>query len=513
MENVSTNNKRIAKNTLLLYIRMIFLLCISLFTSRMILLTLGVEDYGIYNVVGGIVAMFAFLNTAMASATQRFLNFDLAKNDEQALNQTFNSSVIIHFIIAFIVIVLSETIGLWFLYEKMIIPAERMNAALCVFQCSILVMAINIISVPYNAAIIAHEKMSAFAYISIIEAIFKLAIVYLLYILPFDKLEIYAILLLIVSLSIRFIYTSYSHKHFIETHFHYSWNSIKIKEMGAFASWNLIGNLALVGVTQGLNMLLNIFFGPVVNAARGVAVQVQGAIQQFVSNFQTAINPQITKSYATKELEYMHSLICRSSRFSYFMILLLSLPVIIMTDQILEIWLKTPPQYSSIFLQIILINAMVDCLSNPLNNAVSASGKIKFFQLTNGLFMVLVVPIAYLALKLNADPTLVFITQLIMTSISHFFKLIFAKKRTELPIRYYAKNVYYQVFLVSIISPILPTYIYINSEHTIYTFITTTIICFICVISTVYCLGLQKNERRIIKSKIAKLININNNNL
>lgn len=318
MSQTQNNNKRIAKNTLLLYLRMIFLLSISLFTSRVVLQTLGVEDYGIYNVVGGVVALFAFLNGAMTGATQRYLNFDLAKNDTKALSETFNTALIIHSLIALTLILLSETVGLWFMYEKMVIPEERMTAAMWVLQCAILVMSVNIISVPYNAAIIAHEKMGAFAYISLLEATLKLLIVYMLYISPVDKLILYAILLLTVSVVIRFVYSSYSHKHFKETHFRFIWNTVKLKEMGAFASWNLIGNLALMGVTQGLNMLLNVFFGPVVNAARGVAVQVQGAIQQFANNFQTAINPQITKSYASNQLEYMHSLICRGAKFSFF---------------------------------------------------------------------------------------------------------------------------------------------------------------------------------------------------
>ena len=276
MSQTQNNNKRIAKNTLLLYLRMIFLLSISLFTSRVVLQTLGVEDYGIYNVVGGVVALFAFLNGAMTGATQRYLNFDLAKNDTKALSETFSTALIIHSLIALTLILLSETVGLWFMYEKMVIPEERMTAAMWVLQCAILVMSVNIISVPYNAAIIAHEKMGAFAYISLLEATLKLLIVYMLYISPVDKLILYAILLLTVSVVIRFVYSSYSHKHFKETHFRFIWNTVKLKEMGAFASWNLIGNLALMGVTQGLNMLLNVFFGPVVNAARGDGIMEFG---------------------------------------------------------------------------------------------------------------------------------------------------------------------------------------------------------------------------------------------
>lgn len=507
MSQTQENNKRIAKNTLMLYFRMIFLLLISLFTSRIVLRTLGIEDYGIYNVVGGVVALFSFLNGAMAGATQRYLNFDLVKNDIKALSETFSTALIIHAIIAILIIILSETIGIWFLYEKMVIPEERMNAAMWVFQCAILVMSINIVSVPYNAAIIAHEKMGAFAYISLFEATMKLIIVYMLYISSVDKLILYSVLLLIVSIIVRFVYSIYSHKHFEETHFHFIWNTTKLKEMGAFACWNLIGNLALIGVTQGLNMLLNVFFGPAINAARGVAVQVQAAIQQFASNFQTAINPQITKSYASNDIKYMHSLVCRGSKFSFFMVLFMSLPFIIMTKQVLTLWLKTPPTYASIFLQIILLNAMIDSLSNPLNNAVNASGKIRKFQLTNGILMLFVVPCAYIALRISQNPALVFITQLAITGIAHFVKLIFVKYRTGLPISYYARKVYLPVFIVGILSPIVPYIIYNYYGKTIISFFITGFICLMSVMLFTYMFGLTKNERIIIKTKLQTITN------
>lgn len=507
MSQIHNNNKRIAKNTLLLYLRMIFLLSISLFTSRVVLQTLGVEDYGIYNVVGGVVAVFAFLNGAMAGATQRYLNFDLAKNDTNALSETFNTALIIHTLIAFVIILLSETVGLWFMYEKMVIPEERMTAAMWVFQCAILVMSINIISVPYNAAIIAHEKMGAFAYISLLEAALKLIIVYMLYISPVDKLILYAVLLLVVSVVIRFVYSSYSHRHFEETRFHFTWNTEKLKEMGSFASWNLIGNLALMGVTQGLNMLLNVFFGPVVNAARGIAVQVQGAIQQFANNFQTAINPQITKSYASNQLKYMHSLVCRGSKFSFFMVLFMSMPFLIMTDQVLTIWLKTPPAYTSTFLRIILLNAMIDCLSNPLNNAVNASGKIRMFQLTNGVLMLSIVPLAYVALRMYTNPILVFTTQFIITGVTHFIKLSFVKKRTDLSLLYYARNVYLPVLIVAVLSPIIPCLLYWHYSKSLFIFFVTGILCLVSVAFTAYVFGLSKNERTVINTKLVTIIN------
>ena len=350
MQEISSNNKRIAKNTLLLYFRMLVTMAVSLYTSRVVLNILGVEDFGIYNVVGGIVAMFGFINGSMTSATQRYLTFELGQNNRTQLTKVFSTSLSIHAIISFLIIVLAETVGLWFLWNKMQIPADRMNAAFWVFQCSVAASVIMIMSVPYNAAIIAHERMSAFAYISIIEVSLKLLIVCFLRYFHTDKLILYAALIVIVQLVIRLCYSWYCNRHFKETKYRWIWDKTLFCEMTGFAGWNLFGNLAAITFTQGLNLLLNMFFGPVVNAARGIAVQAQTAIGQFSSNFQTALNPQITKSYATGDMEYMHGLIFRSAKFSFFLLLLLSLPVASRdksaTDTLAE---NRPGRYGRIF--------------------------------------------------------------------------------------------------------------------------------------------------------------------
>lgn len=318
MTNTAENNKRIAKNTLLLYIRMMLTMAVSLYTSRVVLNTLGVEDFGIYNVVGGVVAMFGFLNGAMATTTQRYITFELGRNDFKQLKKIFNISVSIHAFISIIILILAETIGLWFLYNKMTIPVERIDAALWAYQGSIISTIILIMSVPYNALIIAHEKMSTFAYISVLEAVLKLLIVYMLLIGDFDKLKLYALLMCCIQLIIRFIYGNYCKRHFPETKFQLYKDLKLFNNMLAFAGWNLWGNCASITFTQGVNILLNIFFGPIVNAARGITTQVQGAVNQFSWNFQTALNPQITKSYASGDYIYMHKLIFRSSKFTFF---------------------------------------------------------------------------------------------------------------------------------------------------------------------------------------------------
>ncbi len=347
MSDSISSNTRIAKNTLILYLRMILILCVGLYTSRIVLNTLGVEDYGIYNVVGGFVAFFSFLNGAMATATQRFITYELAQGNVERQINTFSTSVIIHFTIALLIVIAAETVGLWFVCNKLVIPEERFLAAIWVYQFSILTMFVSIVSIPYNAAIIAHEKMSAFAYISILDTVLKLVIVLLLTIVTFDKLVFYAALLFGISLLDRLIYGIYCKRHFAETRIKLIFDKKLFREMTNIAGWSLFGNIAGVFYTQGLNVLLNMFFGPVVNSARAIAVTIQGVVTGFVSNFQMALNPQITKSYAVGDLHRMHSLIFASSKYSFFLLLFIALPIMIETRTILTLWLKIVPIFKS----------------------------------------------------------------------------------------------------------------------------------------------------------------------
>lgn len=340
------DGKRIAKNTLMLYLRMFLVMGISLYTSRIVLEQLGIVDYGIYNVVGGVVAMFGFINASMAASTQRYLTFDLGRKDLEHLNITFNTSLHIHVIIALVVVSIGEIGGVWFMYNKMQIPPDRMTAAFWVFQFSLASMIVTFINVPYNALIIAYEKMSAFAYISILEVVMKLGIAFLLMASPIDRLIYFAILNFVSSIIVRIIYTIYCSRNFAAVKLRRLFNKSLFKEMSGFAGWSLFGQLAAIGFTQGLNVLLNMFFGPAVNAARGVAVQVQGAVSQFSMNFQTAINPQITKSYAQQDFGNMHMLVCRSSKFTYFLLFALTLPILLETPYILNLWLKEVPDYT-----------------------------------------------------------------------------------------------------------------------------------------------------------------------
>ena len=508
MSDTSSANKRIAKNTLVLYVRMLFTMGISLFTSRVILQTLGVEDYGISSVVGGVISMFTFINAAMVSSTQRYLNFELVRGDANQLRSVFSTSLQIHALIALAIIVLSETVGLWFLNEKLVIPEARMTAAMWVYQCSILSCAVSIMSTPYNAVIVAHEKMSAFAYISILDVSLKLLVVYLLVVLPFDKLIILAILNLLVQLFIRYIYTLYCHRHFPESYFQFRFNKTLFKEMFGFAGWSFWGNLAAILYTQGLNMMLNIFFGPIVNAARGIAVQVQSAVQQFVGGFQTALNPQITKNYASNNLPQMHSLMFRSARFSFLLLFFLSLPVLMETNFILTLWLKTVPDDAVIFTQIMICISLIYTTANPCIIANQATGKVKIYQMVVGGILLLILPISYVVLKLGAPAYSVFIVHFCIESLAQFSRMYMLRKLIHLPLWQYMKNIYLPIVSTVAIAIILPLVVRMQVAEGWLRFLAVGFTCVLSVGASSYFIGFTKQERVFFLDKSLRLLRI-----
>lgn len=503
----NSNNKRIAKNTIVLYLRMIFILCVGLFTSRVVLNTLGVEDYGLYNVVGGFVTIFAFLNGAMATATQRFITFELAKGNLERQRITFSTAIIIHFALATIILVLAETIGLWMLYEKLVIPEGRFTAAMWVYQLSIASCFLSIVSLPYNAMIIAHEKMSAFAFISIMDVVLKLVIVYFLTIAPFDRLIFYAVLLFGVQLLDRIIYGYYCSRNFAEARFVLAFDKGIFKEMGNIAGWSLFGNLAGVGYTQGLNLLLNMFFGPAVNAARGVAVTVQGIVSGFVSNFQMALNPQITKSYAINDLERMHTLIYASSKFSFFFLLILVQPIIIEAETILTIWLKLVPAHTVAFLRFTLCIMLVDSLANPLMVSSQAVGKVKVYQSVVGGTLLLIVPFAYIALRLGGNPEIVYAIHFIIAIVAQFFRLTIVARMIQMSLSLYFKKVLMRIISVVFISTIPLIVICRIVPQTIgYSALIIILTTIINILAIVY-VGVGKIERSMVLNKVKNLIN------
>ena len=507
----SDNNKRIAKNTLLLYVRMLFTMAVSLFTSRVILNTLGVEDYGIYNVVGGIVTMFSVLSGSLSSSISRFITFELGKGNIERLKTIFSTGVNIQLGMSVFIIIVAEAVGIWFLNTKMNIPTDRMVAANWVFQCAILTFVLNLLSVPYNAAIIAHEKMSAFAYISVVEVTLKLIIVYMLMISPFDRLETYAVLLLLVGAVIRFIYGYYCKRHFEECTYHFVFDKPVLKEMTGFAGWNFLGNGAYMLNTQGINILMNLYFGVAVNAARGIATQVDAALKQFVNNFTTAVNPQITKSYAQGDLDYMHKLVCRSAKFSAFLMLFFAIPIILETHSILTIWLKTVPEYAAIFLQLIIISSFVDTvLANSLVTSMFATGNIKRYQIIVTTIGSLVFPFSWIAFQLGFQPEIAYVLYFIIYTILLGVRLFLLKGMVKLPVMMYVRDVLYRVLPVMVISLIPSIIIRFSMQEG---WMRLILLCLVSTIVTAiieYWIGLTKNERKFILDKINNN-KINNN--
>ncbi|CUQ47839.1 hypothetical protein [Bacteroides thetaiotaomicron] len=506
VENKIDGN-RIAKNTLLLYLRMLFQLGIALYTSRAVLNALGVIDFGIYNVVGGIIVIFSFLNNAMASSTQRFLVYHLGTNDSRKLKQIFSSAIIIHFVMAVVVVGLAEIMGLWFLQAKMIIPMERLEVAKWVFHLSVISSAITILSVPYNAAIIANERMGAFAAISIIETLLKLCVAIFISFCNGDRLLWYAGLLLGVSVIVRTIYGVYCSKSFPEAKLIFPRNNkLLYKEMTSFAGWSLVGNLSVVGYTQGINLLLNIFFGPAINAARGIAVQVQNAVYGFVRSFQTAVNPQITKSYAIGDLKSMHLLIYRSSKLSFYLTLMLSLPIIIETPYVLSLWLNIVPDYTVAFCRLTFISCMIESISNPFMIGASATGKIKKYHLIIGSILLLIVPVSYIFLKLGFEPIIVYIIDILIQFIAQIIRLFLCRHLFSLNILFYIKDVISRIVGVAVLSVVFS--LLIDSLFIEINFINAIIVAFfsfisVCVVS--YVIGLTKSERTFFNNKMLKI--------
>lgn len=500
--NTTKNNKRIVQNTLLLYFRMLFLMCISLFTSRIILKALGVEDYGIYNLVGGVVTLFSFLNGAMAVATQRFFSFAIGKNDTKTLNKLFSITITVHFILACIILIIAEIIGYFFVNYKLNIPIDRIYAANWVFQCSIISFFFSVISVPYNALIIAKEKMQAFAYISIAEACLKLIIVYLLYFFSFDKLILYSIFILIISIIIRFAYSIYCSSKFKECKFKFIYDKSLYNELLSFSSWNIIGAIAIVAKEQGINILLNIFCGVTINAARAITSQVNNAINSFVSNFQIALNPQITKAYASNDADYLNQLIFKGSKYSAYLFFLLALPIFIKTHYILHLWLGIIPDYTVIFIQLVLIQTLIEALSNPLITALLSTGRIKFYQITVGGLLILNIPLSYLFLKLEFSPYITIIIGIIIAGIALNFRLYLLAKRINFSVLTFYRKVVFRSICVILCSLPLPLLFQTIEMNKFLHFILTIIVCILNTSLCIYFLGLEKTEKNIIMNKI-----------
>lgn len=494
------NNKRIAKNTMLLYVRMLLTLLVSLYTSRVLLEALGITDYGVYNIVGGIVVLFSFLSNAMTGSTQRYLNYNVGLNDKEQLSKIFSSCLQAHFIITIFVLVLAETFGLWFVIEKLNIPDDRLFSAQVVYQFSVVTTCINIVRVPYNAAVIAYEKMSFFAYISIIESVLKLLIIYLLLLCTTDKLILYAFLLTVVSILIWHVYRVYCRNQYEICKYKNVKSNSMLKELLSFTSWYLFGGAAVVGAKQGLNILLNIFHGVSVNAAVGVSNQVNSAIYGFVTNFQTAFNPQLVKLYAQGENEELFKLMVRATKFSFFMLFILSLPILINCEEILSVWLVNIPDYAVAFTMLTVLISYFDTVSAPLWTIIGATGKVRNYQIFVSLILFLCIPFSYLILKQGTSPVYVFYVNIVVNFLAYLYRLAYCHKYLKFRLLDYIFKA-----LVPCVVTVLPAVILSIVVDAYLSWFYSSIAIVLLVSLSVYFLGLAKGERSFIHSIIFKV--------
>jgi O-antigen/teichoic acid export membrane protein len=502
---LESNNKRIAKNTLLLYFRMLLMMGVSLYTVRVVLNTLGAVDYGIYNVVGGVVTMFSFLSGTMASASQRFFAFEIGRKNYEQLKKTFSMTMTIYVLIAIVILILAETVGLWFLNAKMTIPAERMEAANWIYQFAIMSFMMTMFAIPYNAAIIAHERMNVYAWVSLIEVALKLGVVYVLVLFSFDKLKLYAVLTFSVASIVALIYQAYCKKKFEECRYSFYWNKPLFKEIVSYSGWNLFGALASVFNNQGVSIILNLFFGPVVNAAQAIASQVNGSINQFVQNFIMAARPQIIKHYAAGEKEQMLKLVFQSSKFSFLLLFILTMPILLETNFLFTLWLKNVPEHVVLFTRLIIVAALIDSLSYPLMAAAQATGKVKRYQSTVGGVMLLNLPISYLFFYFGYPSQTIFYLAIFNSVMCLFLRLLLLRKMIGLPIKFYGKLIIVPLLPTSLISYIIPFIISMEFHESIFRFLMTAVVGLVSSSIIIYGLGLSKNEKQYIAQTIKNI--------
>jgi len=493
---------KIAKNTMYLYVRMLFSMGVALYTSRVVLDLLGVEDFGVYNIVGGVVTLFAFFNSAMSSATQRFFSFELGRKDYDKLRNTFNATVNIHITIAVLVFILAETIGLWFVNNKLNLPIERMNTVQWVYHYSVLTFLVGVIKVPFNALIIAHERMAAYAYLSIVEVVLKLLIVYLLIIVNADKLILYAILVFAVTFLIASVYVVYCLKHFKESQYHFYYDSRLYRVLLSYSGWSLFGNIAAVAKGQGTNILLNVFFGPALNAAYGIGIQVQTAVNLFVINFQLAVNPQIIKTYASGEKERMFFLILQSSKLSFILMYILAVPLLFDTEYILSIWLKSVPIYTPNFVFLIIINLLIDSFSGPLMAGTQATGKVKYYQIIVGTLLFMNLPLSYLFLKFYKIPEFVFFISIFLSVLALGCRLFFLNRLIGFSFSIFVRKVLMRVLVVVLGSLIVPHLIMKNLHPGFIRLFILFVSSSVIILVLVYTIGIDKKETQFIKNLV-----------
>lgn len=487
---------------------MAFSMLVALYTSRVILNALGEDDYGIYGVVGGIVVFFNIIQGSLNAAISRFITFELGKGDSDRLSRVFSTSVNIQVLMSVVFLVFAEVIGVWFLEYKMNIPEGRMYAAHWVLQCSILSFVVGLLSVPYNATIIAHEHMGAFAYLSILSTFLNLGVALIINYVPFDKLIFYAFCIVGINVLMRIIYGIYCKIHFQEATWHFVKDKALVKEMAGFAGWNFLGASSGVLLSQGVNILMNIFFGVAVNAARSIASQVDNAVNMLVNNFTMALNPQITKSYASGDLSYMHDLVCKGAKYSFFIMLIPSFPILLETPQILELWLKQVPNFTIVFVRLTILISLVSVLSQTLITSMLATGRIKKYQIIISSLSYSIFIFAYLAYRLGLPPYASYIIQLIVFVIELGARLLLLRGMISLSIREYAISVILKIMVVVIVASIIPVLVMLSMHESLLRLFFICILSVVSVLLTIYGLGLSSDERKWLNGKVVSFVKV-----
>ena len=495
-----SNTARIAKNTLMLYFRQLLNMAVSLYTVRAKLEILGIEDFGIFNIVSGVVLLFTFLNGAMTSATQRFLNFALGRNDTEQARNVYSISFVIYAWLALIVVILAQTVGLWFFYNVLNIPPERQNAAFVVYQFTVVATVTGIFQVPYRATIVAYEKMSFFAVLSIIEAVLKLGIVLLLPLILFDHLMVYAFLVCIAGIVILLVYKIYCNRKLEVARFWYCKDKELFKQLLGFSGWGIFGETANIGSSQGTNILINIFHGVTVNAAMGIATQVNSAVNQFVRSFQTAFSPQITKSYSAKEYDHFIQLIFRTAKMSFCLLLFFALPLFINVDFVLQIWLINVPDYVLIFTQLILLLSLIDAICGPLWMAVQAAGDLKKYQLVVSCFVLANLPLSLLFLRMGFSPVWVLALKIVLGALVVIWTIFFLGKKVRLPVKGFFCEVVLPLFIIAGGGAFLTIFmqgLFISDWSSL---VVSCIVSTISIGSLMYLIGLNRQEKGLLQN-------------
>lgn len=499
------NNKRIAKNTIFLYFRMVLVMGVNLYTSRIILNALGINDFGIYGVIGGLVGMFSIISGSMSSAISRFLTFELGHDNNIRLKKTFGVSLSIQICLAIIIVLLCSTAGAWFLHHKMDIPASSLIAANWILVFSMLTLVVNLISVPYNAIIIAHERMNIFAYVSLLEVALKLGVAFLILLFSSNRVIIYSGALFLVAIIIRLIYGVYCNRHFSECNTRPILDRKLFKEMMGFAGWNFIGASSSILRNQGNNVILNMFFSTAVNAAYGLTMQVYNAVNQLADNFMTSVNPQITKYYAQSEFEEMNKLMKRSSILSFYLTLIITSLIFMNTPYILHLWLKEVPPYTVSFVQLIMLFTLIESISRPLITGMLATGKVRDYQIVVGGLQLLNLPLSYLALRLDATPLYPLIIAVLISVICLIARLIMLKKIIPFDGMKFLFDVCIKAFIVGGIVLGIPYLLKegLYADKSLLNFIGESLINLLWCCGIVFFLGCDRQERKFIISAVA----------